>query len=185
MHLKELSTSHHVPASYTFLTTPQLEDISARDLFKTQWDNFLLAAHSSWCVHICTQMLLMCPEWISSRHECKFQLSQAAKLLEFVAIEVLGTLPSATTGNKYVIIIPQRFSKLTQAFPTVRINWMQIATIILNSWVMAHGIPVLVCTDNVSQFVSKLLTACLPFPWGEEAHKTSLLPADYGASWKL
>lgn len=78
------------------------------------------------------------------------QVFPAASSLEFLGMKKAGPLTSTTTGNQQVIMMTERFSKLTVAILTTKINSMQIATVILKNWIVQNGIPSYILTDNGS-----------------------------------
>ena len=58
--------------------------------------------------------------------------------LEFVAIEFLGPLnPAAQGGNKFVLVITDRFSKLKRAVPMQNITALKVAKEFFQHWIYA------------------------------------------------
>lgn len=103
-------------------------------------------------------------QWISSDVPWKFQLFSAARPLEFVAIDISGPLQRTTNWNQHVFIIPDRFSRLTEASFTAIINTTQIAKPFSNIWVMPYWIHRYKSTKIGLQFVNKLFaTLCYFF----------------------
>lgn len=96
--------------------------------------------------------------------------------LEFMDIDILGLLPMIATGSQYVVIIPDRLSKLTGVILTAKVNSKQVGTILLNNWVMPYGIPLYGLPDNGPEFVSKFFTTIFLFPG--EAYQNSLSSVD-------
>ena len=82
--------------------------------------------------------------------------------LEFVAMDILGPLPKTKQGNQFVVVLTDRYSKLTRAIPTGKTTATTVATIFVDHWVIPYGIPNYVLTDNGPQFVAKFFASvCL------------------------
>lgn len=75
--------------------------------------------------------------------------------LEFVAIDILELLPRTKIGNQFVVVMTNRFSKLTEAIWTTKTTATTVATIFINDWVANYGIPSKIMTDNSPQLTSK------------------------------
>jgi len=69
-------------------------------------------------------------------------------------MDLLGPLLRTTVGNKHLLVIVDRFSKMTRAIPLQRIDAETIAAAFLDHWVAAYGPPVTVLSDNGPQFRS-------------------------------
>lgn len=104
-----------------------------------------------------------CTSCARNRHIAKTQrklrLFSATEPLEFVAIDILGPLPKTANGNQYIIVMTDRFSKLTKALPTAKTTATTVATTSLEHWVANFGILSKVVTDNGPQFTSKFFAA--------------------------
>ena len=50
-------------------------------------------------------------------HQAPLKLFRPTKPLKFIAIDILGSLPRATSGYRFILAITDRFSKLTRAVP--------------------------------------------------------------------
>ena len=75
--------------------------------------------------------------------------------LEFVAIDILGELITSRRGYRYLLVITDRFSKLTRTVPLKRITAATVATAFVHHWVFTYGPPIKLLSDNGSQFTSK------------------------------
>lgn len=56
---------------------------------------------------------------------------------EFMVMDILGPLQNMIKGNKYLVVITDRFPKLTKEIPSAKLTAMKIATISLEDWEMA------------------------------------------------
>lgn len=57
------------------------------------------------------------------------QLFTPERPLERVSMDILVPLPKMKSGNKLVIVIPDRFCKLTTTIPTKRATAAQVAVV--------------------------------------------------------
>lgn len=95
------------------------------------------------------------------RHKRSLQLSSASVPLIFVAMDILGPLPETTSGNQYVVVLTDCYSKLIQAIPTSKKASAHIANIFLDQLIILYGIPSFILMHNGSQLVSKFFgTSC-------------------------
>ena len=90
------------------------------------------------------------------KHQAPLKLFPASSPLEYVAIDILGPLPKAKSGDRFILVITDRFSKFTRAVPMKTISALNVCKIFLDHWVFAYGAPTHVLSDNGSQFASKL-----------------------------
>ena len=74
-------------------------------------------------------------------------------------MDILGPLPKTDHGNRFLLVITDRFSKLTRTVPLRTITAMVVAKAFCESWVFAYGAPRYVLTDNGTQFNAKFFLA--------------------------
>lgn len=87
------------------------------------------------------------------------KLFPPSKPLEFVALDLLGPLPMTTKGNRFILVIGDRYSKVTQAVPLAEITADNVAHAFVKHWILPYGVPLLVLSDNGSQFAAKFFQA--------------------------
>jgi transposase InsO family protein len=79
--------------------------------------------------------------------------------LEFVVMDVLGPLPKTERGNCFLLVISDRFSKLTRTVPLRSITALVIAKVFCDAWVFSYRSPRYLLTDNGTQFNAKFFLA--------------------------
>lgn len=96
------------------------------------------------------------------RHQKKLQLFPAAGPLESISMDLLGPLPKTLHGNQHVLVIKDRYSKMTRAIPLKQTTASIVAQTFVDNWIMPYGIPATLLTDNGPQFVGTFFAAvCL------------------------
>ena len=89
--------------------------------------------------------------------KCPMKLFPAHSPVDCVAVDILGPLPRTKHGNRFIPVITDRFSKLTQTVPVRTTTALKVAEAFCNHWVFHCGPPKKLLTDNGSQFTSKFL----------------------------
>jgi transposase InsO family protein len=79
--------------------------------------------------------------------------------LESVAMDILGPLPRTKHGNRFLLVITDRYSKVTKTVPLRVVTALSAARAFLDHWVYAYGAPLSLLTDNGPQFTSKFFQA--------------------------
>jgi hypothetical protein len=82
--------------------------------------------------------------------------------LEHLAMDVLGPLPTTSRGNRFVLCIGDRFSKMSVAVDLPKQTASAVAQALMDRWIAVFGIPLTVLTDNCAAFTIKPLEATLP-----------------------
>ena len=82
--------------------------------------------------------------------------------LEDVAMDMLGPLLKTPRGNRFILVIVDRFTKLTVTVPMKDTRSFDIAKAFVNHWVFVYGPPRTILTDNAGNFRSK---------WIQEVHR--------------
>lgn len=77
--------------------------------------------------------------------------------LSAVCLELLGPLPETATGNRYLVVMVDRFSKLTRVAPIPREDAETVASAFCDTWMASHGPPDTLLTDNGPQLTSTML----------------------------
>jgi hypothetical protein len=81
--------------------------------------------------------------------------------LESVALDILGPLPRTRHGNRFLLVISDRYSKVTKTVPLRTFTAFLVARAICDHWAYVYGPPVSFLTDNGPQFAAKFFqTVC-------------------------
>jgi transposase InsO family protein len=79
--------------------------------------------------------------------------------LESVAMDILGPLPRTKHGNRFLLVIADRFSKVTKTVPLRTITALSVARAFCDHWAYIYGPPASLLTDNGPQFTAKFFQA--------------------------
>jgi transposase InsO family protein len=95
------------------------------------------------------------------RHTNPLRLFPANEPLEAVAMDILGPLPRTKHGNRFLLVITDRFSKVTKTVPLRTVTALSVAQAFCDHSAYAYGPPISLLIDNGPQFSSKFfLAAC-------------------------
>ena len=89
------------------------------------------------------------------KHSGFMKLFPAKRPGEHVAIDILGPLPKTGSGFQYILVITDRFSKMTKVFPLRGISAYQVAKAFCSEWVYHYGQPAYLLSDRGTQFTSQ------------------------------
>ena len=78
--------------------------------------------------------------------------------LESVSLDILGPLQKSKRGFQFILVITDRFKKLTQAVPLRRIRTADVAAELVDHWVLMYGPPTTLLSDDGSQFAFQFFT---------------------------
>ena len=93
---------------------------------------------------------------IKLRQNCnELQLFPAIAPLESVALDIFGELIKTARGNQYLLVISDRFTKLTKVVPLKTVQATEIAQAFTHEWVTHYGPPRELLSDNAQYFDAK------------------------------
>jgi len=78
-------------------------------------------------------------------------------------MDLPGPLTTSWGGHKHVLVICDRFTKLTRAIPSRDATALTVSSAFIDTWVAAYGIPDSVLTDNGPPFASVYYQGILGF----------------------
>ena len=88
------------------------------------------------------------------KHASFMKLFPARCPREHVAIDILGPLPRTRSGYMYIVVITDRYSKMTAVHPLRNIAASTCAKAFCDEWVFKYGQPSLLLSDRGTQFTS-------------------------------
>ena len=88
------------------------------------------------------------------RHSSQLQLFSASRPFEVVSIDLFGPLPRSEKGNRYVVVMVDRFSRWVELAPIPDATASTVADVFVNCIILRHGCPVQLLSDRGSQFLS-------------------------------
>jgi len=62
-------------------------------------------------------------------------------------MDILGPLPTTFSGNKYLLVIVDCFTKWVEVFPLKNIRAKTVSEIFLNQVISRHGVPLEIHTN--------------------------------------
>lgn len=77
---------------------------------------------------------------------------------EFLTMDILGPLSKKKSGKRIILVIKDRYSKLTRVIPMNDTTAHLDAACFLNNWVFLYGIPNWMIIDNGIQFIAQLFS---------------------------
>ena len=89
------------------------------------------------------------------KHLNGLRLFPAKQPLESLAIGILGPLPKTKAGKRFLLVITDRFTKLTQVVALRMITAYTVAVAFYDAWVFKDGVPRTLLSDNGPQFNTK------------------------------
>jgi RNase H-like domain found in reverse transcriptase/Integrase zinc binding domain/Integrase core domain len=116
-------------------------------------------------------LILDCKVFVSRCPSCARQRLKAQKRtkwmklfppsapLEFVGIGILRPLPETKRGNRFLLMMTDRFSKVTKVAPLRHITADDVAFAFFVHWVSCFGPPLILLSDNGSQFSARMFQA--------------------------
>ena len=69
------------------------------------------------------------------------QQSVTSKPMEWIAMDILGPLPTTARNNKYILVVGDYFSKWKEAYPMPNMEATTIANLLVNEFICRFGVP--------------------------------------------
>ena len=74
---------------------------------------------------------------------------------EWVALDIMGSLPESQQGNRYILIISDYFTRWVEAFTMADQETCTVANLLVKSFISTFGVPRQLHSDQGAQFESK------------------------------
>lgn len=81
----------------------------------------------------------------------------------FISIDLLVPLLNTKMGSQHVLIVMDRYTKLTRAVSFSIITARKVSQAFTNYWVMMYGIPDFLLTSSGPQLVAKFFASVFGF----------------------
>lgn len=112
----------------------------------------------------CSRLVQQCPSCArkrlkGQRRVSKMNLFPPSNPLEFVALDLLGPLPVTRQVNRFLLVIGDRYIKDAQTVPLKTVMASECAHAFFSHWMAKYGAPLLVLSENGSQFASRFFQA--------------------------
>jgi len=81
------------------------------------------------------------------RHTSPLILFPATEPLTDLSVDIFGPIPAAKAGNRFILVITDRFSQMTKCVALRRITAISVASAIIDAWVACYGPPDRILSD--------------------------------------
>lgn len=78
----------------------------------------------------------------------------ASRPWQIISLDLMGPFPRSKSGNKYLLVICDWFSKYPCLFPIQEATSKKVVNILENNIFLEYGLPEIVIADNGKQFTS-------------------------------
>jgi hypothetical protein len=100
--------------------------------------------------------------------------------LERVAVDVLGPLPTFSSGNNYILILGDYFTKWVEAYPLENQQAETVAEVIVKEFVSRFGVPLQLHSDQGRNFEAQLFQRMCELLGIDKIPTTALYPQSDG-----
>ncbi|VDI02082.1 Hypothetical predicted protein [Mytilus galloprovincialis] len=105
--------------------------------------------------------------------------------LERIAVDVLGPLPTTQSGNKYLLVIGDYFTKWMDAFPINNQEAISVADVLVKNFVVLFGVPRMIHSDQGTNFESQVFREMCCILGIDKTRTTPLHPESDGMVERL
>jgi len=95
------------------------------------------------------------------RHTTPLTLFQTTEPMTELSVDIFGSIPASKRGNRFILVITDRFAKLTKCVALRRITAMSVASAIIDVWVSVYGPPDRILSDQGPQVMSNFFIAVM------------------------
>ncbi|KRY06991.1 Retrovirus-related Pol polyprotein from transposon [Trichinella patagoniensis] len=105
------------------------------------------------------------------------QLQPVSHPFQRVAMDLVGPLEETQSGNRYILVVCDYFSKWPEAFPLPNAEARTVATVLVNGVFCRYGVPKTLHSDQCRNFESELVKKVCQLFGVTKIHPYRLLPA--------
>jgi len=106
-----------------------------------------------WCK---TCLVCVAKKGPSEKGRSELRIYNAGTPFEWLQMNILDPFPVSVSGNRYLLVISDCFTKWVEAFPIRNFRTKTIAEILVNQVISKFGVPLEVHTDQERNFDSRL-----------------------------
>ena len=100
--------------------------------------------------------------------------------LERIAIDLLGPLPKTWSGNKYIMVVTDYFTRWAESYPMPNMEAETVCKHLVNNFISRYGVPKQIHTDQGRQFESELFQNLCKLLKIDKTRSTSFHPQSSG-----
>ena len=82
---------------------------------------------------------------------------KASHPFENISWDIMGPLPTTESGNKYVLVVTDLFTKWVEAFPLRETSSSTLATVLVDEVISRFGVPNVLHSDQGANFCSEVI----------------------------
>ena len=116
----------------------------------------------------------------SGKGKSPLQIFNVGSPFDRVQMDILGPLPISSSGNRFLLVVIDCFTKWVEAFPLKNCRARTIAEVFVNQLVSRHGVPLEVHTDQGKNFESKIFKELVNLLGIKKTRTTPLHPQSDG-----
>ncbi|GFX34452.1 retrovirus-related Pol polyprotein from transposon 412 [Trichonephila clavipes] len=99
---------------------------------------------------------------------------------ERIAFDILGPLPRTASGNKYLLVVMDYFTKWPEVYPIPDQEAPTVAEAVVQHWISRYGVPLQLHSDQGRTFVSAVLKGVCELLGIDKTKTTPLHPQSDG-----
>ncbi len=119
--------------------------------------------------------------YASSNKIGKLKTWHARERFQNISIDIVGPLPESSEGHKYLLTCQDRFSRFTKAYPLRKADGITVALTLFTKWICEFGTPLVVMSDQGSEFLNEVLQSCSRLCQMKQVFSTPYYPQSNGA----
>jgi len=110
------------------------------------------------------------------RHTSPLTPFPATEPLTDLSVDIFEPISATKAGNRFILVITDRFSKLTNCVALRRITALSVASASTDAWVACYGPPDLILSEKGPQFMLNFFVAVMKVLGTETVRTTEYHP---------